>query len=298
MNTSIQIPSSAVEAALRTAKGEVVKLVQGALLIAIAAIVFAGIASVAAPFCVWKGEVALFLNNSFHIACAVPAIAEYASAARLDWMSVLVAALIAAYPAYHAVWRVREGLGLSCEAAVFSKRVSRFLAAVSACLLLAMLFMGYGTAWLINGSAMGDQGLVETGHHAWTVSIVIMLGCALTCLIKWFFAKGPRTKFRQWFRCRAGPPRRRPAEAREPEPGAVLCGRAACLPAGAGLHCRGLYRRERGHRARIRSCGLSGVPCCDSRYPCCLVAQVAERSCEFLSPREKNLQKSQVLFTR
>ena len=199
MNTSIQIPSSAVEAALRTAKGEVVKLVQGALLIAIAAIVFAGIASVAAPFCVWKGEVALFLNNSFHIACAVPAIAEYASAARLDWMSVLVAALIAAYPAYHAVWRVREGLGLSCEAAVFSKRVSRFLAAVSACLLLAMLFMGYGTAWLINGSAMGDQGLVETGHHAWTVAIVIMLGCALTCLIKWFFAKGPGRNFGSGF---------------------------------------------------------------------------------------------------
>lgn len=195
MNTSIQISSSAAEAAPRATKGEVIKLVQGALLIAIAAIAFAGIASVAAPFCVWKGEVALFLNSSFHTACAVPAIAEYASAARLDWMSVLVAALIAAYPAYHAVWRVREGLGLSCEAAVFSKRMSRLLAAVSACLLLAMLFMGYGTAWLINGSAMGDQGLVEMGHHAWTVSIVIMLGCALTCLIKWFLAKGPGRNF-------------------------------------------------------------------------------------------------------
>ena len=36
MNTSIQIPSSAVESAPRTAKGEVVKLVQGALLIAVA----------------------------------------------------------------------------------------------------------------------------------------------------------------------------------------------------------------------------------------------------------------------
>ena len=61
---------------------------------------------------------------------------------------------------------------------VFSRRVSRLLAAVSACLLLAMLFMGYGTSWLINGSAMGDQGLVESGHNVWAVSIMIMLGCA------------------------------------------------------------------------------------------------------------------------
>ena len=199
MNTSIQISSSAVESAPRAAKGEVVKLVRGALLIAIAAIAFAGIASVAAPFCVWKGEVTLFLNNSFHTACAVPAIAEYASAARLDWMSVLVAVLIAAYPAYHAVWRVREGLGLSCEAPVFSRRASRLLAAVSACLLLAMPFMGYGTSWLINGSAMGDQGLVETGHNAWAVSIMIMLGCALMCLFKWFLAKGPGRNFGSGF---------------------------------------------------------------------------------------------------
>lgn len=50
MNTSIQISSSAVESAPRTAKGEAVKLVQGALLIAVAAIVAGGIASVAAPF--------------------------------------------------------------------------------------------------------------------------------------------------------------------------------------------------------------------------------------------------------
>ena len=164
MNTSILISSSAVEPAPRTAKGEVVKLVQGALLAAVAAITVAGIASVAAPLCVWKGEVALFLNESFHTTCSVSAIAEYASAAPgSDWMSLLVAALIAAYPAYHAAWRVREGLGLSCEAPVFSGRVSRSLAAVSACLLLAMLFMGYGTSWLINGSAMGDQSLVDRG---------------------------------------------------------------------------------------------------------------------------------------
>ena len=65
MSTSIQIPSSAVEAASRTTKGEVVKLVQGVLLIAVAAIAVAGIASVAAPFCVWRGEAALFLNDSF-----------------------------------------------------------------------------------------------------------------------------------------------------------------------------------------------------------------------------------------
>lgn len=60
MNTSIQIPSSAVEAAPRTNRGEVVKLVQGALLIAIAAIAVVGIASVATPFCIWKGEFAFF----------------------------------------------------------------------------------------------------------------------------------------------------------------------------------------------------------------------------------------------
>lgn len=199
MNTSIQIPSSAVETAPRTAKGEVVKLVQGALLAAVAAVAAAGIASVAAPFCVWKGEVALFLNDSFDTAYPVPAIAEYAAASGSDWMSLLVAALIAAYPAYHAVWRVREGFGLSCGAPVFSRRMSRFLAAVSACLLLSMLFMGYGTAWLINGSAMGDQGLVETGHHVWTVSIMIMLGCALMCLFKWFVAKGPGRNFGNGF---------------------------------------------------------------------------------------------------
>lgn len=200
MNASIQIPSSAVDAAPRTAKGEVVKLVQGALLIAVAAIAASGIASVAAPFCVWKGEVALFLNNSFHTNYSVSAIAEYASAAPgSDWASLLVAALIAAYPAYHAVWRVREGLGLSCEAPVFSGRVSRCLAAVSACLLLAMLFMGYGTSWLINGSAMGDQSLVESGHNVWTVSIMIMLGCALMCLFKWFLAKGPGRNFGSGF---------------------------------------------------------------------------------------------------
>lgn len=80
MNTSILISSSAVEAAPRTAKGEVVKLVQGALLAAVAAIAIVGIASVAAPHCVWKGEVTLFLNESFHTAYPVPAIAEYASA--------------------------------------------------------------------------------------------------------------------------------------------------------------------------------------------------------------------------
>lgn len=200
MNTSIQIPSSAVDVAPSTTKGEVVKLVQGALLIAVAAIAVAGIASVAAPFCAWKGEVALFLNDSLHTSYTVPAIAEYASAtAGSDWMSLLVAALIAAYPAYHAIWRVREGFGLSCEAPVFNKHVSRFLAAVSACLLLTMPFMGYGTSWLINGSAMGDQSLVESGHNVWNVSIVIMLGCALMCLFKWFVAKGPGRNFGSGF---------------------------------------------------------------------------------------------------
>lgn len=199
MYASIQISSSAVDAASSTTKGEVIKLVQGALLIAVAAIAVAGIASVAAPFCVWKGEVALFLNDSFDTAYPVPAIAEYAAASGSDWMSLLVAALIAACPAYHAVWRVREGFGLSCGAPVFSRLMSRFLAAVSACLLLSMLFMGYGTAWLINGSAMGDQGLVETGHHVWTVSIMIMLGCALMCLFKWFVAKGPGRNFGNGF---------------------------------------------------------------------------------------------------
>ena len=200
MNTSIQIPSSAVDVAPSTTKGEVVKLVQGALLIAVAAIAGAGIASVAAPFCVWKGEVALFFNNSFHTNYSVSAIAEYASAAPgSDWMSWLVAALIAAYPAYHAVWRVRDGLGHGCEAPVFSRCVSRSLAAVSACLLLSMLFMGYGTAWLVNGSAMGDQSLVEVGHRAWTVSIMMMLGCALMCLFKWFLAKGPGRNFGSGF---------------------------------------------------------------------------------------------------
>lgn len=200
MNTSIQISASTVEASPRTAKGEVVKLVQGAPLIVVAAVAVAGIASVAAPFCVWKGEVALFLNELFHTNCSVSAIAEYASAAPgSDWASLLVAVLIAAYPAYHAVWRVREGFGLSCKAPVFSRRVSRSLAAVSACLLLAMLFMGYGTSWLINGSAMGDQNLVESGHNVWTVSIMIMLGCALMCLFKWFLAKGPGRNFGSGF---------------------------------------------------------------------------------------------------
>lgn len=200
MNTSIQISSSAIDVAPSATKGEAVKLVQGALLIAVAAISVAGIASVAAPFCVWKGEVALFLNDSFGTAYPVPAIAEYASAtAGSDWMSLLVAALIAAYPAYHAIWRVREGFGLSCGAPVFSRRVSRFLAAVSACLLLSMPFMGYGTSWLINGSAMGDQSLVETGHHAWTISIMMMLGCTLMCLFKWFVAKGPGRNFGSGF---------------------------------------------------------------------------------------------------
>lgn len=200
MNTSIQISSTVAEVAPRTAKGEVVKLVQGALLVAVAAVASAGTASVAAPFCVWKGEVALFLNESFHAAFSISAIAEYASAVPgSDWASLLVAALIAAYPAYHAVWRVREGFGLSCEAPVFSKCVSRFLAAVSACLLLSMLFMGHGTAWLVNGSAMGDQSLVEAGHRAWNVSILMMLGCALMCLFKWFVAKGPGRNFGSGF---------------------------------------------------------------------------------------------------
>lgn len=196
MNASIQITPSTLEVAPSTTKGEVVKLVQGALLIAVAAIAVAGIASVAAPFCVWKGEVALFLNDSFHTAYSVPAISEYASAASgSDWTSLLVAALIAAYPVYHAAWRIRDGFGLSCEAPLFSKRVSRFFAAVSACLLLTMPFMSYGASWLINGSAIGDQGLVETGHHAWTISIMMMLGCALMCLFKWFVAKGPGRNF-------------------------------------------------------------------------------------------------------
>lgn len=200
MNASIQISSNAIDVAPNATKGEVVKLVQGVLLIAVAAIVVAGIASVAAPFCVWKGEVALFLNDSFDTAYPVPAITEYASAAYgPDWMSLLVAALIAAYPAYHAIWRVREGFGLSCEAPVFNKRVSRFLAAVSACLLLSMPFMGYGTSWLISGSAMGDQGLVEAGHRAWTISIMFMFGCTLMCLFKWFVAKGPGRNFGSGF---------------------------------------------------------------------------------------------------
>ena len=200
VNIPIQISSSAVEAAPRTNKGEVVKLVQGALLIVVAAIAVVGMASAAAPICLWKGEVAFFLNEFFHTNYSVSAITEYASAAPgSDWASLLVAALIAAYPAYHAVWRVREGLGLSCEGPVFSRRVSRLLAAVSACLLLSMLFMGYGTAWLVNGSAMGDQGLIESGHRAWTVFIMMMLGCALMCLFKWFVAKGPGRNFGSGF---------------------------------------------------------------------------------------------------
>lgn len=199
MNASIQISSSAVDVAPSATKGEVVKLVQGALLIAVAAIAVAGIASVAAPFCVWKGEVALFLNDSFDTAYPVPAITEYAAASGSDWMSLLAAVLIAAYPAYHAIWRVREGFGLSCEAPVFNKRVSRFLAAVSACLLPTIPFMGYGTSRLISGSAMGDQSLVETGHHAWTISIMIMFGCTLMCLFKWFVAKGPGRNFGNGF---------------------------------------------------------------------------------------------------
>ena len=264
MNSSIQIPSSAVEPAPHAAKGEVVKLVQGALLIAVAAFAVAGIASVAAPFCVWKGEIALLLNESFHTNCSVSAIAEYASAAPgSDWASLLVAALIAAYPAYHAVWRVREGLGLSCEAPLFNSRVLRLLAAVSA------------------GRFHHDHAGLRSDVPVQVVS-----------------RQGPRTQFRQRLRYRACPPRRHPAKARELEPGVVLCGRAACLPASAGLHCRGLCRRERGHRARIRSCGPGGVPCRTSHYPCWLVARVAGRPCEFLSRREKNLQDSQVLFMR
>ncbi len=92
MYASIQISSSAVDAASSTTKGEVIKLVEGALLIAVAAIPVAGIASVAAPFCVWKGEVALFLNDSFESAYPVPAIAEYAAASgrsigcRCSWL--------------------------------------------------------------------------------------------------------------------------------------------------------------------------------------------------------------------
>ncbi len=264
MYASIQISSSAVDAASSTTKGEVIKLVQGALLIAVAAIAVAGIASVAAPFCVWKGEVALFLNDSFDTAYPVPAIAEYAAASRSDWMSLLVAALIAACPAYHAVWRVREGFGLSCGAPVFSRLMSRFLAAVSACLLLSMLFMGYGTAWLINGSAMGDQGLVETGHHVWTVSIMIMLGCALMCLFKWFVANWPQ--FRQRLCYRAGSPCRRPAEACELEPGVVLRGRAACLRTGAGFHCCRLCCHKRSLRACNHGRCLGAVP---RRTPLC-----------------------------
>ena len=200
MNTPIQISSSAVEAAPRTNKGEVVKLVQGALLIAVTAIAVAGIASVAAPFCIWKGEVAFFLNELFHTNYSVSAITEYASATPgFDWMSLLVAAPIAAYPAYHAVWRVREGLELSCEGPVFSRRMSRLLAAVSACMLLSMLVMGYGTAWLVNSGAMGDQSLVEVRHDAWNISIMMMLGCALMCLFKWFVAKGPGRNFGSGF---------------------------------------------------------------------------------------------------
>lgn len=260
MYASIQISTSAVDAASSTTKGEVIKLVQGALLIAVAAIAVAGIASVAAPFCVWRGEAALFLNDSFDTAYSVPAITEYAAASGSDWMSLLAAVLIAAYPAYHAAWRVREGFGLSCGAPVFSKRMSRFLAAVSACLLLSMLFMGYGTAWLINGSAMGDQGLVETGHHTWTVSIMIMLGCALMCLFKWFVAKGPGRNLGQRLCYRACPPRRRPAEACELEPGFVLRGRAACLRTGVGFHCCRLCCHKRSHRACIHSRHLGGVP--------------------------------------
>ena len=162
MNASPQISSSAVDVAPSATKGEVVKLVQGALLIAVAAIAVAGIASVAAPFCVWKGEVALFLNDSFHSACPVPAITEYASATPgSDWMSLLVAALIAAYPAYHAVWRVREGFGLSCGAPVFNKRVSRFLAAVSACRSWAMERAGSSMAARWVTRALSRRGIMH-----------------------------------------------------------------------------------------------------------------------------------------
>lgn len=52
MNTSIQISPAPLKLHSRTAKGEVVKLVQGAPLIVVAAVAVAGIASVAAPFCV------------------------------------------------------------------------------------------------------------------------------------------------------------------------------------------------------------------------------------------------------
>ncbi len=72
------------------------------------------------------------------------------------------------------------------------------------------------------------------------------------------------------------PSRRRPAEARELEPGLVLGGRAVGLRVGAGLHCRGLCRREHGHRACNRGRRLGGVPCRVSRYLCHHVVQVAD----------------------
>ena len=172
-----------------------VKFAQGVLLALVAVIVAVGIAMVAVPTCIWQlliGAVANQLGANFPIPDESMFEAQYGQP---NIAAVIAGLLVALYPAYHAVWRLRESLGYDCSAPVFCKRTNRRIAALGACVLLAALVMAYGLKTVLAGDASGDTSAEQMGCIIMFVAPLIIPACAVACLLKWLVSRGPA---KQW----------------------------------------------------------------------------------------------------
>lgn len=173
------------------ARVDKVKIAQGVVLLVIAAVAAVATAMVAVPTCIWQvliGTVA----NSFVANLPIPSgdvfEVQYGQPNAAAAITGLLAAL---YPAYHAVWRLHEGLGYDCSVPVFCERTSRRIAAVDACLLLVALVMAFGLRTVVNGYMSGDTSAVQTACIVMFLAPGILLACAIVCPLKWLVSRGP-----------------------------------------------------------------------------------------------------------
>ena len=125
MNTSIQnVPASP--------KPSVAKIVEGVLLIAVAALAVVGIISFTAPSHIWKDEIPMFTPDLFDHPYDAPTAEDIVSGMEtLDLVSTVAAVLVALYPVYHAIWSLCAGIGCDCKAPVFCGRMSRRFGSLS-----------------------------------------------------------------------------------------------------------------------------------------------------------------------
>ena len=173
------------------ATSDKVKLAQGIALIMVAVAAAVGVGMFAAPTCVWQAVIGSIFNQAgAHI--PIPGVGEFeAQLGQVNTASVISALVAAAYPAYQAIWRLRESLGYECSRPVFCERAARCVAAVDACLLLSILVMACGFKAAFVGSASGDMSELQVGVIAMFVSLVVVPACIVMCPLKRLFSRGP-----------------------------------------------------------------------------------------------------------